>query len=98
MNAPVTDFHQMSEDYPRIAQAIEYLEKNANTQPELHEVASAVDLSEYHFQRLFSRWAGISPKRFLQFITNSAAALFVREPPRYRRDTGFRQPILFHNG
>jgi AraC family transcriptional regulator of adaptative response/methylated-DNA-[protein]-cysteine methyltransferase len=73
MNIPVTDFHQMSEDYPRIAQAIEYLEKNANTQPELSEVASAVGLSEYHFQRMFSRWAGISPKRFLQFITKESA-------------------------
>jgi AraC family transcriptional regulator of adaptative response/methylated-DNA-[protein]-cysteine methyltransferase len=73
MNIPVTDFHQMSEDYPRIAQAIEYLEKHANTQPELSEVASAVGLSEYHFQRMFSRWAGISPKRFLQFLTKESA-------------------------
>ena len=73
MNIPVTDFHQMSEDYPRIAQAIEYLEKNANAQPELSEVASAVGLSEYHFQRMFSRWAGISPKRFLQFLTKESA-------------------------
>ena len=73
MNIPVTDFHQMSEDYPRIAQAIEYLEKNANTQPELSKIASAVGLSEYHFQRVFSRWAGISPKRFLQFLTKENA-------------------------
>jgi AraC family transcriptional regulator of adaptative response/methylated-DNA-[protein]-cysteine methyltransferase len=73
MNIPVTDFHQMSADYPRIAQAIEYLEKNADTQPELSEVANAVGLSEYHFQRMFSRWAGISPKRFLQFLTKESA-------------------------
>jgi AraC family transcriptional regulator of adaptative response/methylated-DNA-[protein]-cysteine methyltransferase len=73
MNSPVTDFHQMSEDYPRIAQAIEYLEKHTNTQPELSEVANAVGLSEYHFQRVFSRWAGISPKRFLQFLTKENA-------------------------
>jgi AraC family transcriptional regulator of adaptative response/methylated-DNA-[protein]-cysteine methyltransferase len=73
MNIPVTDFHQLSEDYPRIAQAIKYLEKNANTQPELSEIASAVGLSEYHFQRMFSRWAGISPKRFLQFLTKESA-------------------------
>ena len=73
MNIPVPDFHQMSEDYPRIAQAIEYLEKHASTQPELSEVASAVGLSEYHFQRMFSRWAGISPKRFLQFLTKEGA-------------------------
>jgi AraC family transcriptional regulator of adaptative response/methylated-DNA-[protein]-cysteine methyltransferase len=73
MNIPVTDFHQMSEDYPRIAQAIEYLEKNSNTQPELSEVADVIGLSEYHFQRVFSRWAGISPKRFLQFLTKEGA-------------------------
>ena len=73
MNIPVTDFHQLSEDYLRIEQAIQYLEKHANTQPELNEVASAVGLSEYHFQRIFSRWAGISPKRFLQFLTKESA-------------------------
>ncbi|MFZ5911444.1 MAG: methylated-DNA--[protein]-cysteine S-methyltransferase [Chloroflexota bacterium] len=73
MSIPVTDFHQMTEDYLRIAQAIEYLEKHASTQPELNEIASAVGLSEYHFQRIFSRWAGISPKRFLQFITKESA-------------------------
>jgi len=73
MNIPVTDFHQLSEDYLRIEQAIQYLEKHANTQPELSEVANATGLSEYHFQRIFSRWAGISPKRFLQFLTKESA-------------------------
>jgi len=73
MNTPVTDFHQLSEDYLRIEQAIEYLEKNANSQPELSEIAGAIGLSEYHFQRMFSRWAGISPKRFLQFLTKESA-------------------------
>ena len=73
MNTPVTDFHQLSEDYRRIEQAILYLENHAHTQPELSEIASAVGLSEYHFQRIFSRWAGISPKRFLQFLTKEGA-------------------------
>jgi AraC family transcriptional regulator, regulatory protein of adaptative response / methylated-DNA-[protein]-cysteine methyltransferase len=73
MSIPVTDFHQLSEDYLRIEQAIQYLEKNASSQPELGEIASAVGLSEYHFQRIFSRWAGISPKRFLQFLTKEGA-------------------------
>ena len=77
MNVPVTDFHQLSEDYLRIEQAIEYLEKHANTQPELSEIASAVGLSEYHFQRTFSRWAGISPKRFTQFLTKESAVTLV---------------------
>jgi AraC family transcriptional regulator of adaptative response/methylated-DNA-[protein]-cysteine methyltransferase len=73
MNIPATDFHQLSQDYQRIERAIEYLEKKANTQPELSEVAETIGLSEYHFQRMFSRWAGISPKRFLQFITKEGA-------------------------
>ena len=73
MNITVTDYHQLSEDYLRIEQAIKYLEKNANTQPELSDIANGVGLSEYHFQRIFSRWAGISPKRFLQFLTKEGA-------------------------
>mgnify|MGYP001033072457 FL=1 len=56
-------------NYQRIAQAIEYLEKNVNRQPELDEVAEQVHLSPFHFQRIFTEWAGISPKRFLQFLT-----------------------------
>jgi AraC family transcriptional regulator, regulatory protein of adaptative response / methylated-DNA-[protein]-cysteine methyltransferase len=67
------DFTQLSEDYTRIEQAIQFLEENADRQPNLREVASSVHLSEYHFQRLFTRWAGISPKRFLQFITKENA-------------------------
>ncbi len=67
------DFDQLSEDYRRIEQAIRYIESHVHTQPELDEVASAVHLSEYHFQRLFTRWAGISPKRFLQFVTKENA-------------------------
>ena len=68
-----TDFTALSEDYQRIAQAIAYIEANAERQPTLEEVAASVGLSEYHFQRVFSRWAGISPKRFLQFLTKENA-------------------------
>jgi AraC family transcriptional regulator of adaptative response/methylated-DNA-[protein]-cysteine methyltransferase len=67
------NFNQLSEDYSRIEQAIQFLETNAWRQPDLREVAASVHLSEYHFQRLFTRWAGISPKRFLQFITKENA-------------------------
>jgi len=56
-------------NYLRIEQAIQYLEKNFQHQPELDEVAEVVHLSPFHFQRLFTEWAGISPKRFLQFLT-----------------------------
>jgi AraC family transcriptional regulator of adaptative response/methylated-DNA-[protein]-cysteine methyltransferase len=56
-------------DYQRVEQAILFLERNFHRQPRLEEVARSISLSEYHFQRLFRRWAGISPKRFLQFLT-----------------------------
>jgi AraC family transcriptional regulator of adaptative response/methylated-DNA-[protein]-cysteine methyltransferase len=66
-------FEQLSEDYQRIEQAIRFIEANAKRQPDLREVAESVHLSEYHFQRLFTRWAGIIPKRFLQFLTKENA-------------------------
>jgi AraC family transcriptional regulator, regulatory protein of adaptative response / methylated-DNA-[protein]-cysteine methyltransferase len=56
-------------NYQRVEQAIQYLEENFKRQPELDEVAEKVHLSPFHFQRIFSEWAGISPKRFLQFLT-----------------------------
>ncbi len=68
-----TNLKQLSEDYLRIEQAILYLENHYKDQPVLEEVASNVGLSEYHFQRLFTRWAGVSPKRFLQFLTKEGA-------------------------
>lgn len=64
---------ELSQHYKLIEQAIQYIEVNAHRQPELDEIASAIGLSEYHFQRLFTRWAGISPKRFIQFLTKEHA-------------------------
>lgn len=67
---------QSSRDYERVAKAIAYLTENASRQPSLAEVAQQVSLSEAHFQRLFQRWAGVSPKRFLQYVNlNRAKAL-----------------------
>lgn len=57
------------EDYDRIARAIAFMRENHLDAPDLAAVARAVNLSEYHFQRLFVRWAGISPKRFWQYLT-----------------------------
>ncbi len=56
-------------DYARIEAAILYLEEHFRDQPSLDDVARKVGLSPHHFQRLFRRWAGISPKRFSQFLT-----------------------------
>ncbi|MBI3738911.1 MAG: methylated-DNA--[protein]-cysteine S-methyltransferase [Chloroflexi bacterium] len=73
MNTSLTDFKELSEDYLRIEQAILYLENHHKDQPSLEEIAASVGLSEFHFQRIFTRWAGISPKRFLQFLTKENA-------------------------
>lgn len=55
--------------YSQIAEAIEYIKTNFKQQPNLHEVAEQVHLSPFHFQRLFSEWAGTTPKKFLQCIS-----------------------------
>lgn len=64
-----TDFAQQSSDYQRVEEAIRYLEANYRQRPSLDEIADSVHLSKYHFQRLFKRWAGISPMQFMQFLT-----------------------------
>ncbi len=66
-------------DYRRIEQAIAYLEERALEQPSLEEVAEHIGLSSYHFQRLFKSWAGVSPKRFLQYLTIENAKKLLRE-------------------
>jgi AraC family transcriptional regulator of adaptative response/methylated-DNA-[protein]-cysteine methyltransferase len=68
-----TDLPKAALDYGRIENAIQYLETHFHSQPSLREIANQIGLSEYHFQRLFSRWVGISPKRFLQFLTKEYA-------------------------
>lgn len=68
-----------TKDYIRIESALNYLTARAGSQPTLADVADHVGLSEHHLQRLFTRWAGISPKRFLQFQTIESAKSLLRE-------------------
>ena len=56
-------------DYERIKKAIEFIHSNFQQQPDLDAVAKEVYLSPFHFQRLFKDWAGVSPKKFLQYIS-----------------------------
>jgi AraC family transcriptional regulator of adaptative response/methylated-DNA-[protein]-cysteine methyltransferase len=70
---------QASEDYERIEKAIKFIENNLSSQPDLKAIATHIGLSEYHFQRLFSRWVGISPKRFLQFLTKEYAKQLLQQ-------------------
>lgn len=69
----------MPDDYQRIAQAIHFLKKAAPEQPSLDEAAAQVGLSPYHFQRLFRRFAGVSPKRFLQHLTTEHAKQLLQQ-------------------
>ncbi len=65
--------------YATVARAIAYIRANAYRQPALSEIATAVSLSEHHLQRVFSEWAGVSPKRFLQYVTKEHARRALRE-------------------
>jgi AraC family transcriptional regulator, regulatory protein of adaptative response / methylated-DNA-[protein]-cysteine methyltransferase len=58
-----------STNYIRVAEAIRYLADNYKQQPSLEQIAQHLNLSSYHFQRIFTEWAGISPKKFLQYLT-----------------------------
>ncbi len=66
-------------DYQLVEKALHYLEENAANQPSLDDVAEYIGLSPYHFQRLFKRWAGVSPKRFLQYLTIEHAKVLLRK-------------------
>jgi len=70
---------QQNINYKRIAAAIEYIKINFKEQPNLDKVAKKVHLSPFHFQRLFSEWAGTSPKKFLQYTTVEYAKTLLKE-------------------
>ena len=70
---------QQQIDYQRIAKAIEYIQSNFKLQPNLDEVAEKVNLSPAHFQKIFTDWAGTSPKKFLQFISLEHAKNLLKE-------------------
>jgi AraC family transcriptional regulator, regulatory protein of adaptative response / methylated-DNA-[protein]-cysteine methyltransferase len=60
-------------DYQRIEQAIRFIEDNFQRQPSLKEIAEEVNLSEFHFDRMFTKWAGTSPQRFMRFLSKEYA-------------------------
>lgn len=74
MTAVTSSPKTLSSDYARIETAIRYIAERFRDQPSLAELAAHTGLSPYHFQRLFRRWAGVSPKRFLQYLTADYAA------------------------
>ncbi|MDT8398122.1 MAG: methylated-DNA--[protein]-cysteine S-methyltransferase [Pseudomonadales bacterium] len=66
-------------DYERIAEAVTFIAGRVNSQPGLTEIAGHLHMSPFHFQRLFSRWAGVTPKRFLQVLTLERAKRLLDE-------------------
>src|SRR5262245_60240854 len=71
---------QQNLDYERVERALGFIGENFLHQPALGEIAHSVSLSEYHFERLFKRWAGTSPRRFVHFLTKEHAKTLLAEP------------------
>lgn len=85
--------------YELIARAIRYLVDNSFDQPGLAEVAAAIGMSEFHLQRTFSQWAGVSPKQFLQFLTKQHAKSLLRNASVFETAlaSGLSSPSRLHD-
>ena len=82
-------FEQQQLNYDRIAEAIEYIKNNFKEQPNLDALAAQVHLSPFHFQRLFTEWAGTTPKKFLQYISIEHAKKLLLQQQATLADTAF---------
>ena len=76
-------------NYERIAEAIDYIREHFQTQPGLEEVAGKIHLSPFHFQRVFTDWAGVSPKKFLQYISVERAKEVLKDQRATVYDAAF---------
>ena len=70
---------QEKTNYSRIQEAISYINENFKSQPGLEEIAGKIHVSPFHFQKLFTEWAGVSPKKFLQYISVDYAKNLLKE-------------------
>jgi O-6-methylguanine DNA methyltransferase len=70
---------QDSINFNRVAEALEYISQNFKQQPDLEEIAAKVHVSPFHFQRIFTEWAGTTPKKFLQYISLEHAKKLLKE-------------------
>lgn len=80
---------QAATNFERITEAIGYIQTHFKTQPGLGEVAEKIHLSPFHFQKLFTEWAGVSPKKFLQYITVAHAKKMLKEKQATLFDAAF---------
>ncbi|HEY0245389.1 MAG TPA: methylated-DNA--[protein]-cysteine S-methyltransferase [Mucilaginibacter sp.] len=76
-------------DYNRIAEAIDYLKLNYKQQPTLEQAAEHVNLSPFHFQRMFKTWAGVTPKQFLQYLSVEHAKSILKDKQASLFDTAY---------
>jgi len=81
---------QNNAQYGRIAQAIEYIQANFKTQPSLDEIAAEMGMSAFHFQRLFSEWVGVSPKKFMQYLSVSYAKTLLKREQATVMDAAYQ--------
>jgi AraC family transcriptional regulator, regulatory protein of adaptative response / methylated-DNA-[protein]-cysteine methyltransferase len=70
-----------SREFARMTRAIEFIEREYQRQPRLAEIARHIGLSEFHFNRLFKRWTGLTPKQYLAEVTSRAASAALRDEP-----------------
>lgn len=76
-------------NYDKIATAIAYINDNFREQPDLQQMAAAVHMSPFHFQRVFSEWAGVTPKKFLQYLTLNHAKNILKQEKTTVFDAAF---------
>lgn len=87
-------------DYARIERALRFVMENFEAQPSLEDIADAAALSPFHFQRLFTRWVGVSPKRFLGYLTLEHAKLALERGAgvlEASMDAGLSAPSRLHD-
>jgi len=81
---------QESTNYRRIAQAIDYIKVHFKDQPSLDDIAEAIGVSPFHFQRLFTDWAGVSPKKFMQYLSLEYAKKLLKDEQFSLLDTAYQ--------
>jgi AraC family transcriptional regulator of adaptative response/methylated-DNA-[protein]-cysteine methyltransferase len=93
-------FDEQSDQYRQVESAIAYLERNFRRHPSLDEIAASVNLSKFHFQRLFKQWAGVSPSQFLRYLTLEYAKGRLRQSRNVfdvTQDAGLSSPSRLHD-
>jgi AraC family transcriptional regulator of adaptative response/methylated-DNA-[protein]-cysteine methyltransferase len=80
---------QQQLNYTRIAEAIAYIQNNFTSQPSFEEIAKEINVSPYHFHKMFTDWAGVSPKKFLQYITVQHARAILKHEGKTVFDASF---------